>query len=427
VKAALRSFDGTEVVSSDLRRPDRSAALRAELSEPGWVARGAGLSYCAAGLGPRTIDAGRFDRLLSFDESSGLLTVEAGAALGKIFAFAAPRGFYLPVMPGHPSITIGGCLAANVHGKNQCREGNFAETVERFTLFHPDRGEVLCDRGAADDVFNLTAGGFGLTGFISSVTLRLKKIPSETFLLERIPVRSYEESAEVMRRHERASSLYSWHQPGGRGFVFVSEPVPGRSAPEPRWNSLDASRGARGFSWLNRFTSPLALSAYELFERLGPSRRTVTLAEACFPVSGREFYFSLFGARGFREYQLLVPSAAFPAFCREFAALRAKHATAITLSSLKLFSGKQRYLNFEGEGVALALDAPEGAAARALWDGLDAAVAGVGGTVNAVKDSRLTAASARKLFPQYDGFRQALARWDPKRRVDSALRRRLEL
>ena len=155
--------------------------------------------------------------------------------------------------------------------------------------------------------------------------------------------------------------------------------------------------------------------------------RTTTLAEACFPVMGREFYFSLFGARGFREYQLLVPGAAFPALCRELAALRAKHGAVLTLSSLKLFSGKQRRLNFEGDGVALALDAPEAAATRALWDGLDAVVSDLGGTVNISKDSRLTAAAARKIFPEYETFKQELARWDPKRRIDSALRRRLEL
>ena len=54
-------------------------------------------------------------------------------------------------------------------------------------------------------------------------------------------------------------------------------------------------------------------------------------------------------------------------------------------------------------------------------------VAAMGGVVNIAKDSRLTAAVVRKVFPEYDRFRDGLNRFDPKRRFDSALRRRLDV
>ncbi len=431
MKTRLHSFDGTEAIETNLSCPDRFSSLRAELSAPGVsIARGAGLSYCAAGIGPRTVCFGRFDRLLSFNETAGLLEVEAGATLGKIFEFCAPRGWQLPVMPGHPSITVGGCAAANVHGKNQHREGNFAAVVESLRLHHPDRGERLCSRERDPELFFLTLGGFGLTGFIISLQLRLKRLPATAFLLTRTPVDSLEDAVAAMKERLDADSIYSWHEFGsrrfGRGFVFSAQAVPGRLPTTLKFAPLDA-RARRGPCVYNRVTAPLALAAYAWEERLSPQLRTITAAQAIFPVVGKEFYFALFGRGGFREYQLLLPWTVWPQACRRLSTLLVGHCVPMTLASLKIFAGRGRGLNFEGEGVCLTLDAPDGPRTLKLWSALDELMIEMGGIVNVAKDSRLSAETARRLFPDYGTFKSALEAWDPARRCDSALRKRLEL
>ena len=242
----LVSFDGTEQAEVDESRPSRYSSLKSFLAVSGAVPRGAGLSYCGAALSAHVVSSVHFDRILSFNEASGLLTVEPGITLGKIFDFSAPKGWHLSVMPGHPAITVGGCVGANVHGKNQHAEGCFAAVVEELTLYHPERGETKHAKGS--ETFALTLGGFGLTGFVTAVTLRLKKIPSEAFLLTRIPVGGYEEAVAVMRAHETASSLYSWHQPCGRGFVSRRSPcraVPRRVPHGGRWIRKAAPRAPR--------------------------------------------------------------------------------------------------------------------------------------------------------------------------------------
>ena len=82
-----------------------------------------------------------FNRILDFCPTSGTIEVEPGIRLGELFAFSVPRGYLLSIMPGHPSITVGGCIGCNVHGKNQHREGNFENAVEALTVFHPEHGE----------------------------------------------------------------------------------------------------------------------------------------------------------------------------------------------------------------------------------------------------------------------------------------------
>ena len=68
--------------------------------------------------------------------------MESGVTLGDVFAVASREGLGLPVQPGYPAITVGGCIAANVHGKNPVREGTFVDSVLDLTLFHPALGVV---------------------------------------------------------------------------------------------------------------------------------------------------------------------------------------------------------------------------------------------------------------------------------------------
>jgi decaprenylphospho-beta-D-ribofuranose 2-oxidase len=144
-----------------------------------------------------------------------------------------------------------------------------------------------------------------------------------------------------------------------------------------------------------------------------------------FPVVGKEFYFRMFGRGGFREYQVLLPAGAWEEADRSLRALIRRHGVPVTLASLKLFRGKTSMLNFEGEGVCLAVDAPEGPGTRALFSDLDELTISLKGIVNVAKDSRIGAALVRRVYPDYELFKSGLAAFDPGRRFDSALRRRI--
>ena len=120
VPAVFSSFDGTEKAEGFLARPDRYRHLFDACADAKtFIPRGAGLSYCnaAAGRGVATICTLAFNRILDFSAETGIVEVEPGIRLGDLFAFSVPRGFLLPIMPGHPSITVGGCIGAS-HGRS---------------------------------------------------------------------------------------------------------------------------------------------------------------------------------------------------------------------------------------------------------------------------------------------------------------------
>lgn len=119
----LRSFDRRESAHCHVQKPDRYRLIEALPDDVQRISRGSGVSYIGASFADGCVvqDLSAFDRLLDFDAQSGLLTVEAGARIGDVVRFALAHGWLLPVAPGHPRASVGGCIAADVHGKNPAR------------------------------------------------------------------------------------------------------------------------------------------------------------------------------------------------------------------------------------------------------------------------------------------------------------------
>ena len=77
------------------------------------------------------------------------LTVEAGVRLIDIMTWAIPRHMHLPVLPGYPLVTVGGCVAADVHGKNPFKDGTFRRLGQGTYALSSAEGLSGLFRGAA--------------------------------------------------------------------------------------------------------------------------------------------------------------------------------------------------------------------------------------------------------------------------------------
>src|SRR5205085_661400 len=158
-------------------RAERRAAVGETLAAkaaPSFIARGLGRSYGDAAL---NADGGvivhdRLDRLLAFDAARGELTCEAGTSFADIIAWGLPRGWFPPVTPGTKFVTVGGAIAADVHGKNHHRDGTFRPFLRAFALPTAD-GELLrCSTDERAGVSCAAVGGLGITGLILDARLR---------------------------------------------------------------------------------------------------------------------------------------------------------------------------------------------------------------------------------------------------------------
>jgi FAD/FMN-containing dehydrogenase len=166
--------------------PRSVAAIRAAIA----TAAGNGLSVaiCAGrhamggqqfGEGALLLDMRRMDRVLAFDAVNGLIEVEAGIAwpalIDYLDAASQPDGARWSIrqkQTGADTLSLGGCLSSNVHGRGLAM-APFIADVEAFTLVDADGAVKPCSRSANSALFRLAVGGYGLFGVIASVTLRL--------------------------------------------------------------------------------------------------------------------------------------------------------------------------------------------------------------------------------------------------------------
>lgn len=126
------------------------------------------------------VDMRGMNRILSFERERGLVEVEAGIEwpalidyLGAGQAGSATKWTIAQKQTGADSLSLGGALAANIHGRGLAMKPIIAD-VESFKLVTA-AGEVLrCSRDENAELFKLAIGGYGLFGIIASVTLRLR-------------------------------------------------------------------------------------------------------------------------------------------------------------------------------------------------------------------------------------------------------------
>lgn len=432
--AILTSLDRRFSCLTRRALPDRYRDLLSLPRDGRHIARGAGVSYVAASFGRDSTSVGmtRFDRILSFDAETRVLEVEAGASLGKLYDFLAPKGLYLPVQPGHPQITVGGCVAFNIHGKNQFREGLFDSCIEELEIFHPANGLMTLSRSKEPELFALTCGGFGLTGVIVKAKLRTKPVPAAAVSVVNVPVASLRETfAKVEELKDRCDMLYSWNDLtcGGPGAGFVvcgkfADVAAGSRAPARA--DLEPGKRTYPFSAYNALSLPALNAAYRFANtRLRPEAST-SFYSFTFPVVDKTFYFDLFGREGFVERQMLIQSSRTSAYIDRVESLLAAHRPLVALATVKAFKGRSRLLNYDGEGLSLSFDLVGGEDAAFHAD-LDALNVEMGVLDNPAKDSRLTAAVISREYPGYDGFRDGLAAFDPGRLFRSELSERLGL
>jgi decaprenylphospho-beta-D-ribofuranose 2-oxidase len=282
-----------------------------------------------------------------FDEEKRTLRVEAGATLERVLQWACTRGLRLAVVPGYPRITIGGCIAADVHGKNPARDGTFCDGVEGcgFSIRRAATGKSRATdrpRRVRRDMRRIRTHGRHR---------RRDAAPRTRGGAERSQHRARGRFARRRRlgrsrKRVTADFAYSWHDGTargarfGRGLVFTGtwtdEPVAQRDS---RYDAMSASSRA---AWpLAIWGDATAGSANALYPQPGtsPAVASAKRVRRGLPFARQTLYHRLYGRRGLAELQLLVPHEALGAFLTDLAAIVARIGPPLVMLSMKRFLG----------------------------------------------------------------------------------------
>lgn len=401
------------------------------------IPRGAGLSYAPASFGKDKLirDMCSFDRILEFDESSKIVVVEAGISLKKLLTWSFSKQLFLPVLPGQPEITVGGCVAANVHGKNPYKDGTFMEQVEWIELSHPTLGTKIISRSNEKKIFDATCGGLGLTGIITKVALKLQKLSSEIIILSSKKTESLKNTLEIMKQHTSDDLLYSWNMGStlfnfGKGIVtsgIFSDDSSSKTLQIKERKGMNSNDRLLPFSLWNTLSSPIINSINRKIQS-GKNIVKKDVYSALFPFVGTaRMFYGLYGSNGFNEYQVLIKKKYSVEFIDDLTKLIKSEKPSLTILVMKLFNGKQKLLHFSDEGLSIILNLKHCNSTLKFLKKLDDIVISYKALPYIVKDSRLTKEVVEQCYPEYHVFKEILNEIDPKRIFKSELSERMNL
>ena len=451
-RATLHGWGRTSPSDSDVYEPDQAEQVPKILATGvandgsrtrGSIARGMGRSYgdAAQNAGGAVVSSAALSRILELDTDNATVRVEAGVTIETLLKFLVPRGFFPTVIPGTGVVSVGGAIAADIHGK--FRHGSFCDFVDSAVLVTPARGPIEIAAHINPDVFWATAGGMGLTGVVTEATLRLHRITTSQMRVDTRRCRDVDECMNAMlddSRGERYSVAWidclASGANLGRSVLEVADhasvdELPAKRASDPLGYGAGVSIAAPG--WMpNGLLNPVTVKAFnELWFRKSPRHphsATVSIPGFFHPLDMVKGWPAIYGRHGFVQYQFVVPYG-----CEKVVRIILERLAAAKCASflavLKRFETENLgLLSFPMPGWTLALDIPaQHPGLSKILDDFDDLVLEAEGRVYLAKDARVAPHRFAAMYPQLDQWRNIRTQLDPHAALQSDLSRRLGL
>ena len=343
------------------------------------TARGAGRSYNDASMngGGIVLDLSAMNRILKWDPSTGEVVVEPGVTIQQLWQKVEPEGWWPPVVSGTMMTTLGGCLAANIHGKNNFKAGTIGEHVIEFTAILPTGAHVTCSPKKNADLFYAMIGGLGMLGIFVSIKLRMKRVYSGLLEVAARPSHNlHEHLTDLLENAPRSDYIVGWMDAMiggaslGRGQVHEARYLqegedPAAARTMMLKNQVLPSRifGVFPKSILHHFMRPFVTDLG--WRAVNTAKYLASLSRHTFRQSHAAFHFLLdyipnwelsYGGGGLIEYQSFLPKETAEAAWAEMIALSQKRGLPSYLGVTKRHRPDRFLLSHAVDGFSAALD-----------------------------------------------------------------------
>lgn len=440
MKTTIANWGNYPIVEADLltlRKKEQAAGFVRQAGHA--IARGLGRCYGDSALSDTIISTQNFNRFLDFDAEHGVVTCEAGVSLADILDVFVPRGWFLPVTPGTKFVSIGGAIAADVHGKSS---GSFCDYVLSMQVMKAHGEVITCSKTENGDFFETTRGGMGLTGIILQATVQL--IPVETAYIreETVQCRDLDSVMELFENMGKWTYSVAWidcvatGKNMGRSVMMRGEharlddltrPAQRRDPLNPRkLPKLDVPIMFPNFALNNLTVQAFNMAYYHKYPK-GTHVHVVDYDAFFYPLDFVSNWNRIYGRRGFTQYQFLLPMESsyegLPVLLEKISSC----GLGSFLAVLKKFGPHESFISFPKPGYFLALDFPITRKLFGLLDDFDKLVLKYGGRLYLAKDVRMKPEMFFKGYENAAAFCERIKQWDPEQKFQSLQSRRLNM
>jgi decaprenylphospho-beta-D-ribofuranose 2-oxidase len=418
------------------------------------TARGAGKSYNDAALngGGIMLDMSAMNQILEWDPASGIVRCEPGVTLEQLWQYVEPQGWWPPVVSGTMKTTLGGCLAANIHGKNNFQKGTIGEQVLEFQAMLPAGDVVTCTPEQNSDLFYAMISGLGMLGIFTSITMQMKRIHSGLISVDAWPSHNLNEHLrDLLEKAPHNDYIVGWLDTTvggkklGRGQIHAANNLkegedPNRQETMRLENQTLPPRifGVLPKSTLHYFMQPFMINLGVW--GVNTAKYVASLRKHSFRQSHAAFHFLLdyvpnwelaYGRGGLIQYQSFLPKETAEAAWREMIQVSLKRGLPSYLGVTKRHRPDNFLLTHAVDGFSLAMDFKVTDGNRAtlskMLKDFDRMVLDAGGRFYFAKNSETSAEAARAFLGEATiaTFRELKKRCDPGNLLESDLYRRV--
>lgn len=398
-------------IDAKLTAPCSEDDLRALVLQGNAIARGNGRAYGDSAVSSQnTVHMRNFNRMLTFDAEQGQLVAEAGVLLADVIDAFLPRGWFPYVTPGTKFVTLGGMIAADIHGKNHHKDGTFGTYVDWIDIIVGDGSVQRCSRSENTELFEWTLGGMGLTGIMLRAAIRLRPVSSAWIEQRTLVAENISHAIELFEQSQDATYTVAWIdclQQGksmGRSLVMLGEHADAVAVPSQYRKTPLQISPKRKLSipvefptWALNSLSVRTFNAFYYWN--GKRKRGQQLVDwdsYFYPLDAILGWNKIYGRRGFAQFQCVLPLQSADEGLRALLSAIASAGAGSFLAVLKRFGAQNSRFSFPMEGYTLALDFPVNKKTLALMERLDIITVGHGGRFYLAKDSRMS----REVFQQ---------------------------
>tara|TARA_Y100001935_G_scaffold167362_1_gene137856 strand:- start:3040 stop:4383 length:1344 start_codon:yes stop_codon:yes gene_type:complete len=429
----ISGWGGYPVKKARVVYPENIDQILIEIQKGDLIARGNGRAYGDSSINEKnTISMKYLNHILSFDDNSGILVVETGILLNDIINTFLPRGWFPYVTPGSKFVTVGGLIAADVHGKNHHKEGSFRNFVEWFEIIN-SKGEIKkCSKKENSELFEWTIGGMGLTGIIIRAAIKLRPIKTSWIKQKTLVAKDIDQTLKIFENNMNATYSVAWINSTktkdniGQSLIMLGEHASIEDLDKKNTQNPLKIRSKKNKDipfyfpdwFLNKKLIKLFNFIYYFIGKITSKEKLVYWDDYFYPLDTILGWNKIYGQKGFVQYQCVIPLEKSKEGLIELLREIEKSSVSSFLSVLKRFGDQTGNFSFPMKGYTIALDFPINKDTFNLLDKLDEITLKYNGRFYLAKDARMS----KKIFRKSDKRIQEYVNFRNKNNFDKSFK-----